>query len=98
MPEGQSPSRRRQEAIMSTFVIGVIVGFAAVCGVAVGMQAISPPREPSTALAGCELVDLARAGQLFRISSQDDWISARGDVYNLSRCPMLRDRLAVQTS
>ena len=83
---------------MSSFVIGFIVGLTALCGVTVAMQipAAHPPFGGT--FASCEPSDVARAGRLLRFSGRDAWVSARGDVFRLSRCPSLGDALRTPLS
>jgi hypothetical protein len=83
---------------MSRFVIGFIVGFAALCGVTVAMQIPSIHRPFGGTFASCAPTDLARAGRLLHVSGRDEWVSARGDVFQVSRCPSLRDTLTAPLS
>jgi hypothetical protein len=83
---------------MSKLFICTVAGFAALCGALIGVQAMSAHLTSEAALAACQPTDLVRAGQLFRFRSQDAWISSRGDVFHISRCPLLRDVLVARVS
>jgi hypothetical protein len=54
----------------------------------------APNYHPSeVAVAACYTADLARIGNLIYLARQDAWISKRGDIFRVSECPALKDKL-----
>ncbi|SDR63299.1 hypothetical protein SAMN05519103_08459 [Rhizobiales bacterium GAS113] len=80
----------------------IAAALALLGGALIATQAVSAYQSPRIVAAACDAGELARMGQLTRLSgqdaSQDIWISKRGDLVRVSSCPALKDKLIAANS
>jgi hypothetical protein len=78
------------QAMSRKFRVRIAAGLAALSGALLATQAPSARQAPPLAPASCDRSDLGRAGALTHLGRQDAWITARGEVFNTSRCRLRR--------
>jgi hypothetical protein len=71
-------------------------GFAAICGMLMAGKAMSAYQAAQIASLSCEAFDLKRVGELTYVAKEDAWISARGKIFRISTCPMIREASAAR--
>jgi len=76
---------------MSKPLTHVAAGLILICGASIATEAAS--KYHTSEVATCDVTDLSRAGKLTYLAGQDSWISKRGNVFRLSECPALKDKL-----
>jgi hypothetical protein len=76
---------------MSKSLTNVAAWLILICGALIATEAASEYR-PSE-VATCDVTDFSRVGKLTYLPRQDSWISKRGDIFRLSECPALKEKL-----
>jgi len=82
---------------MSRLTIRFTAGFGLLFAALSANAAVSA-YYPAESRPACDVDRLARAGALTSLGGQDAWISTRGEVFRLSKCPALKDRLVARGS